>query len=266
MDATWLSTREAAGRLGLTEAAVRRQVTAGDLAAVRLSSGNWLIDPADVHRRTGAPRRSGRPLSAPNAWRVLTLLDAADRHPEAPRQAASDRLAAMPLARWERQRLRGWLADLPAAADLALLLRARARRQRMRVHPGLAERVAADPRAIVGGDLAVAHQGGGLAAGHRLVIYVHGDVADSLISDYRMTRNAEGLVDLMILPLDAEASPYVPFRRPNGEPGIGAGMAFVPRAVAMVDLLADADVRARGVAEDWLASLPRPLVNLPSAA
>ena len=45
---TWLTTVEAGRRLGITDRAVRKRITAGQLAAT-LYGGRWLLNPRHVH-------------------------------------------------------------------------------------------------------------------------------------------------------------------------------------------------------------------------
>lgn len=69
----WLSVREAAERLDVSEVRVRQLAAAGELGARRHSAG-WLIDEGAVEARRDAPRRPGRPLEPESAWVLLSVL------------------------------------------------------------------------------------------------------------------------------------------------------------------------------------------------
>ena len=62
-----LSAPEAAQRLGLSEAMVRRYCLQGRLPARKIGKG-WAIRRRDVERFAANPRRSGRPASIVPGW------------------------------------------------------------------------------------------------------------------------------------------------------------------------------------------------------
>ena len=240
MDDSWLAVTEAASVLGVSAVQVRRLIRTGELAAQQ-RAGLWFLDPADVQRRRLAAPGPGRPLSATNAWLLLRLLNAAS----VPVPEGDPVL----LSRLQRHRLGALLADLPPAAQVGRLLHARARWERVRVHPGVLERLLSDERVRVGGARAAAGNGGGVAAGGRPVIYVADSDMDALRSAYHLVADPAGNVTLGLL--DGRAAELVAALAPGG--------GLLPLAVAWADLLEDLDPRARHAAHEWVDALPRPL-------
>ena len=74
----WLSIREAAERLDVSEVRVRQLAAAGELGA-RRHSAVWLIDEGAVEARRDVPRRAGRPIEPESAWLLLSVLADASR-------------------------------------------------------------------------------------------------------------------------------------------------------------------------------------------
>ncbi|MDQ1743998.1 MAG: hypothetical protein QOE23_2337 [Pseudonocardiales bacterium] len=237
MDGSWLSTAEAAERLGVSAAHVRRLIHGGDLPAARMA-GAWFIDPAAIARRQQRAARPGRALSPSVAWRLLMLLD--QRRQGLVGIPAQDSRAWEGLSDVQRHRLRSLLADLPDGPTLASLLRGRAQRQLMRAHPGVLDRLAADGRVRPGAGRAAAARGAGLAAGGRELLYVSAADLAEVRDRYRLRPDPAGNVELAVIPADIPAE----LMSAAGEP--------VPLSVAWVDLLEDPDARASGAARDWV--------------
>jgi excisionase family DNA binding protein len=72
-----VSVSDAAAALRLDRSRVRALAAAGELSARKIG-GVWLIDRASIEQRRQHPSPAGRPLSAPNAWRVLLLASGED--------------------------------------------------------------------------------------------------------------------------------------------------------------------------------------------
>ena len=70
--------------------------------------------------------------------------------------------------------------------------------------------------------------------------YVEDDDVDAVLADYRARLDAEGEIELMVLPRNAPSA----FRPAPDEP--------VPLAIALLDLLDSADARERHVAAELL--------------
>jgi excisionase family DNA binding protein len=238
VDESWLSVTEAAERLQVSTAHVRRLIGEGDLPAARMA-GAWFIDPATIARRQQRAARPGRALNPSVAWRLLLLLNQRGQT-LAGVPAEDDGHAWEGLSDVQRHRLRSLLADLPDGPVLASLLRGRAQRQLMRAHPGVLDRLAVDGRVRPGAGRAAAARGAGLAAGGRELLYISAaDVAD-VRDQYRLQPDPAGNVELAVIPA---AVPDELMPAP-GEP--------VPLSVAWVDLLEDPDARASQAARDWV--------------
>lgn len=244
-----LSVHEAADVLGVSMQRVRQLIHGGQLAARRSSAG-WLIPQGAVAGRAKNLHR-GRPVDPQTAWSAIGLLAAvslASRSgPDSPASAAhvvGDRKL--------RHRVLRMLAAMPdPVADEApwrRLLSSRGQVRRLWAHPGLLDRLAADPDVSRGGAGAAALAGDGLAGGaNRLELYVRAADADPLIRRFRMRDDPDGQVVLVVVPASVPPE-LVPIRaRP------------VPAPAAVADLLEEDDPRARRAAIDHLQSLHRAL-------
>jgi excisionase family DNA binding protein len=241
MDESWLSVAEAAERLHVSAAHVRRLIGAGDLPAARMAR-TWFIDPATVARRQQRAGRPGRALNPSVAWRLLLLLNQRGQSLVGV-PAQDDERAWEGLSDVQRHRLRSLLADLPDAPTLASLLRGRAQRELVRAHPGVLDRLVADGRVRPGAGRAAAARGASLAGGGRDLLYIAAaDVAD-VRDTYRLRPDPAGNVELAVIPYE------VP------EELVPAPGQLVPLSVAWVDLIEDPDARASGAARDWVDCL-----------
>jgi hypothetical protein len=174
------------------------------------------------------------------AWAVLMVVDAALSAPEESNEFYLQHAVAEIADRRVRHRLRNLLAAAPAPDRWAHWLARRASRRRVRVHPGVLDRLVADVRLRPGGGFATAARGAGIAAGAPRRFYVDEADAEAVLADYRARIDAEGEVELMVIPRDVPAA----FRPPANEP--------VPLAIALADLLESADAREHHVATDLL--------------
>jgi excisionase family DNA binding protein len=238
LDDSWLSAAEAAERLDVSAAHVRRLIDAGELPAARMA-GAWFIDPAVIARRQQRAARPGRALSPSIAWRLLLLLDERGQALLGV-PAQNDGHAWDGLSDVQRHRLRSLLASLPDGPTLASLLRGRAQRRLMRAHPGVLDRLRGDIRIWPGAARAAAAQGAGLAAGGRELLYVAAVAFTEVRDKYRLQPDPAGNLELAVIPPDVPAE----LMPAPGQP--------MPLSVAWVDLLEDPDARASGAARDWV--------------
>ena len=245
-----LSVHEAAEALGVSMQRVRQMLHVGQLAARRSSAG-WLIQADSVVGRARNLHR-GRPAEPQTAWAAIGLLAAAAEL--ASRKAPDGPVPMAPVVadRKLRHRVLLMLAAMPdPVADEApwrRLLSSRGQVRRLWIHPGMLERLAADPKVSNSGLRAAAAGTDGLAGGpDRLELYVGAGDADALIRRYRMRDDPHGQVKLVIVPasVPAELSPI-----PN---------SLVSAPAASADLLEEDDARARHAAIEQLQFSQRAL-------
>ncbi|MGH2831714.1 MAG: helix-turn-helix domain-containing protein, partial [Solirubrobacteraceae bacterium] len=137
-DPSLLSVREAAEHLGISPAAVRQQIAAGRLPAVKRGR-SWWLDQRAVGRLARQRPGSGLPLSPAMAWAVLLL-------------ASGDEIAAEDVAGRDRyiSRARAWLREHPLR-ECAPRLRARAEMEEFDVHPSEIKRILDRPDVLATG-------------------------------------------------------------------------------------------------------------------
>jgi hypothetical protein len=222
----WVGVVDAAQELGVDPRQVRRLVAAGDLVGRRVG-GVWLIDGDSVRDRRLREPVAGRPLSAPMAWGVLAVLAgcAAD--------GASEVGGAIVLDRRSWRRLWGLLEDPPPVERWPQWMRGRVQRLRVRVHPGVIDRLASDGR-LRCVDPSVVLGVGGV---RRCLFVGEGDLA-GLVEEYRAVADPGG-VDLLVLPAVSLA--------------VSDGCPEVLVLSAVVDLVASVDARERDAARRVLA-------------
>jgi excisionase family DNA binding protein len=215
-----MTVAEAAARLGVDTSRVRQLVRAGEIVGERVG-GVWLLDGADVARRSGVPPVRGRPLGPPLCWGLLALLDGSvpERLDPASRRRLDDlvtTLSRAPAARW-RALLRGraevgrWL--LPAQVTAALL---------------------DDPAVVRSGTAAAAHVGADVAPGGQpgpLELYV----------GPRRLRALAGQQGAVRLGPRSGTAPAVVVRVPRGPWPFAAGIGDAPSAVVGADLIDASD-------------------------
>lgn len=127
-DASLLSVREAADRLGVGPVAVRQHIASGRLPAIKRGR-SWWLDERVVERMARQRLGGGRPLSPEMAWSVLLLASGEDDAAE----AASGRNRY-----WSR--VRAWLRD-HSLREHAPRLRTRAQLEEFDVHPSELKRI-----------------------------------------------------------------------------------------------------------------------------
>jgi excisionase family DNA binding protein len=230
-----LTVHEAADVLGISMQRVRQMIYAGQLDA-RRSSGGWLIEADAVVERSERLHR-GRPPEPQTAWSAVAMLAAASACALQPRSECPASAAQVVPDRRLRHRILRVLSSLPdPVADDApwrRLLSTRGHARRVWVHPGVLDRLAADPKVSTGGIGAMADHDGLTMGPGRLDVYVHEADADDLIRRYRMRDDRDGQVYLIIVPSS------VP---PELAPARGSP---VPAPAAASDLLEEKDPRAR---------------------
>jgi excisionase family DNA binding protein len=231
-----LSVHEAADVLGVSMQRVRQLIHDGQLAARRSSAG-WLI-PSDAVSERSKDFRKGRPPSPQTAWSVIALLAAASElalEPEGDHSASVNRLVPDRRARHRILRMLAGMPD-PAIDDMAWrrLLSSRGHECRLWAHPGVLDRLAADPKVSVGGsDAELAEHDGLTRRADRLEVYVREADADEVVRRYRMREDRAGQVCLKIVPSSV----------PSGLAPMGGHP--VPAPAAAADLLEEEDPRAR---------------------
>jgi excisionase family DNA binding protein len=235
----WLSAAQAAGELGVSKQRVRRLAQAGLLPAERLGSV-WLVSAAAVRDRARAIPVAGRPLSAPMAWAVVMVVDAALRDPRETHELHLQHALREIADRKVRHQLRSLLAAAPAPDRWAHWLARRASRVRVWVHPGVLDRLVADVRLRPGGGFAAAARGAGIAAAPPRRFYVDENDVAAVLEDYQARHDDHGEIELMVIPRNVRAA----FRPPAGEP--------VPLTIALADLLESADAREHHIATELL--------------
>lgn len=137
-NASLLSVREAAERLGVGPVAVRQHIAAGRLPAVKRGR-SWWLDERAVQRMVRQRLGGGRPLSPQMAWAVLLL-------------ASGDDSAAQDAAGRDRywSRVRGWLRE-HSLREHAARLRSRAEMEEFDVHPSELRRILDRPDVLATG-------------------------------------------------------------------------------------------------------------------
>jgi excisionase family DNA binding protein len=238
-----LSTREAAAALGISPQRVRKMISDGRLPARRSSAG-WLITRNAVVERRVDPS-VGRPVHPRTAWAAIAMLD-----------AATDSTGHVPPSgfvtdRRLRHRVLKILSLLPDpthnGAPWRSMLARRARARRMWVHPGLLDRLAADPR-VSGSGAIDANEG--LSGGRSgLELYIAQERLPAVVAQYRLGDDDDGQILLRAVPVDVPA-------------------ALAPRwgervspATTAADLLDEDDPRARDAAQRQLGLMQRALLS-----
>jgi len=160
------------------------------------------------------------------AWLLLLHLDAGDE--AAPGKSGGH----VPVDRKDRYRMRQLLSSAPEPPRWSQWLRRRADPHRVWVHPGVLDRLAADPRLRPGGGFAAAAAGVGLAAGPPRRFYVGAGDLNAVMSAYHAREDLDGQIELMVIPESVPA-------------GLRPGPGAVPKPVAFADLLDSEDARER---------------------
>jgi excisionase family DNA binding protein len=220
-----LSVEEAARRLGVSPSRVRALLASGGLDGEKLA-GTWMVRADSVRHRGRVGRRIGRQLTAENAWAALLFASGEE----------ADWLAPS-----ERYRLLG-LLDRDGLMVVSERVHARARHARFMAHPGILERLAANPRLVASGVSAAGALGLGLTAGREVDAYVRESHLLQLISGYALGAEvslAEANVTLRII---ADSAWHLPGR-------------LAPVAAVAVDLAEAPDARTARVGAHTLQQL-----------
>lgn len=227
MESSFLSVREASARLGVTAIAVRQQIAAGRLPAVKRGR-DWWLDAQAIERIVRQRPGGGRPLSPTMAWAVLLLASGQDA--VAKEVAGRDRY-------WSR--VRTWLRD-HALAEHAPRLRARAQVEQLDAHPSELKRILDRPDVLATGSSAADTIGlVGAAAG--IEAYAPAGRRDAIIGDHALM---PGPGPVLVRWVPDEIWPHL----------VGHGDRRAPRAAVLLDLLESDDPRARREAARALAS------------
>ena len=220
-----VSVREAAQRLSVSPQRIRALAGGGRIPARKLGR-DWAIDLDQIGRQdVGRPGR-GRPLSARSCWAILDML--AQKKPEG-------------LSRSERLRARARLESLADSApgDLS----ARAEVFRYVIHRGLIERVATDPRIVLGGVSAASNYRADLVALEEIEGYVRAEDLERLIGDHALLLPSVGVRVNVLLRVPV---PRWPFEE---------GERIASRGVVAVDLIDAGDDRSVRAGRKLLADL-----------
>jgi excisionase family DNA binding protein len=220
----YLTVRDAASRLSVTEDMVRKLIARGELEAARVGR-DWMIPSVAVERRLATRPSRGRRLTPARAWGLLFLsvgqpVTWLDRH-----------------ARW---RLSRYLAE-HRLEDLRGQLVERGRPKSYRAHPAMLKALRADPLVMITGIAAASELRLGLIGGEdRIEAYVDEARLDALIHRYHLRLSNDPNVVLRAIPS-------------FGWSELPARIAPLP-AVAL-DLLDDPEPRAQQTGSELLASI-----------
>jgi len=221
-----ISALEAANRLGVDVATVRRRAARGQIAARKVGNA-WLFSDAEIAASSREPASRGRRLSARSAWAVLDVLSGV------PLQG---------LSRSEQVRARSDAGHL-SRGDLA----ERAVIWRLRGPKGARERLARDQRLVLGGVSAGSQAGLGIVAPDLVEGYVRGEDLDAVLSAFAFVPASRERADVVL---------RVPKPRwPFGD----ARMVSPP--VAAADVLDAGDSRSVAAARAVLARAARQIAE-----
>jgi Helix-turn-helix domain len=220
-----VSVSDAAEALRLDPSRVRALAASGALSARKIG-GVWLIDRASIEQRREHPSPAGRPLSAPNAWRVLLL-------------ASGEGLGkdADPVTRW---RVRDAL-DRRGLDGLQRLLRRHAEVQYLWALPGELRRLRERDDVVLAGTSAAAGHHLDLLSGDRVDVYVSASRAPGIERAHALqsAAGAEANVVLRLVPDDAWP--------------LLAGRRLAPLAAVAIDLAEDPDPRTARAGREVIA-------------
>jgi excisionase family DNA binding protein len=216
-----ISAREAAVRLGVDVATVRRRAARGQIEARKVGNA-WLISEAEVAARAREPVLRGRRLSARSAWAVLDVLSGVS-------------LQGLSRSEQVRARSRATQAGRLSPGDLA----ERALIWRLRGPKGARERLARDHRIVLGGVSAGREAGLGLVAHDLVEGYVRAEDLDEVLDAFALAPASRERADVVL-------------RIP--QPGWPFGdERVVPPPVAAADALDAGDSRSVAAARAVLA-------------
>lgn len=213
-----LTVPEAAERLGIGPAAMRRKITSGQVPAIKRGR-SWWLDEQAVERVARQRPGAGRPLSAEMAWSILLL--ASGEHDAA-------ELAAGRRRYWSR--VRTWLHQHPLH-EHAPRLRARAQVEQFDAHPSELPRILGRPDVLVTG-VSASDEVGVVGAYSVVEVYAPAERRRALVDEHALLAGA-GPVRIRWVP-DA-VWPLFPHNERRR----------APRAAILLDLLECDEPRAR---------------------
>jgi excisionase family DNA binding protein len=217
-DASLLSVREAADRLGVGPVAVRQHIASGRLAAVKRGR-SWWLDERAVQRMARQRPGGGRPLSQAMAWAVLLLASGDDTTAED--MAGRDRYSS---------RMRAWLRDHPLR-EYALRLRDRAEMEEFDVHPSELGRILDRPDVLATG-ISAGDVVGLLGPASAVEVYAPAGHRHAIVAEHALV---PGAGPVRVRWVGDEVWPLLD----------RGGDRRAPRAAILVDLLESDEPRAR---------------------
>jgi excisionase family DNA binding protein len=217
----WISSAEAAERLGLTPGRVRELIASGALHAHRVGN-RFLVSRDDVEARASSEPAVGRRFSPRRAWAII-LLDSGIVPP------GLDQVTLSKLRRILREK------DL---WSIRPRLASRAERRQLRAHSSDLARLDAEPGVVRTGARHAASAGLDLVAPDAPVeLYVDVPTAERLAARYRLRPADRPNVVLHVVP--AEVRAWLPD-------------SVAPKSAVALDLADDRDPRSQDVARAFL--------------
>lgn len=218
----WISTAEAADRLGLTSGRVRELIASGALRARRVSN-RFLVSRDDVDGRGSGPSTVGRPFSPRRAWAIILLASGVV-------PPGLDPVTLSKLRRVLREK------DL---WSIRPRLASRAKRRELRAHSSDLARLEAEPGVVRTGARHAAAAGFSLIASVAPVeLYLDAPTAERLVARYRLRPSDRPNVVFHVVP-------------PEVRSWIAGPVA--PRPAVALDLADDRDPRSQQVAREFLS-------------
>jgi hypothetical protein len=222
-----VSVSDAAQALRLDPSRVRALAASGELSARKIG-GVWLIDRASIEWRRQHPSPAGRPLSAPNAWRVLLLASGEDVGKDAD-----------PVARW---RVRDAL-DRRGLDGLGRLLRRHAEVHYFWGLPGELRRLRERDDVMLAGVSAAAGHHLDLLSGDRVDVYVSASRAADVERAHALAPAAGAEANVVLRLVSDDAWPLL------------AGRRLAPLAAVAIALADDPDPRTARVGREVIAQI-----------
>lgn len=218
----WLSSAEAAERLGLTPGRVRELIASGALRARRVGN-RFLVSRDDVDARRSGQPAVGRPYSPRRAW-ALILLASGIVPPEI------DQVTLSKLRRILREK------DL---WSIRPRFASRAERRELRAHSSDLGRLEAEPGTVRTGARHAAAAGLNLIVSDAPVeLYVDPPMAERLVARYQLRPSDRPNVVLHVVPSELRS---------------WLSGSVAPRPAVALDLADDRDPRSHDVARAFLA-------------
>jgi len=218
----WISTADAADRLGVTSGRVRELIASGALRARRIGN-RFLVSRDDVDDRGSGRATVGRPFSPRRAWALILL--ASGLVPP-----GLDPVTLSKLRRVLREK------DL---WSIRSRLASRSKRSELRAHTSDLARLEAEPEVVLTGARHAAAAGFSLVASDAPVeLYLDAPTAERLIAWYRLSPSDRPNVVFHVVP-------------PEVRSWIAGPVA--PRPAVALDLADDRDPRSQQVAREFLA-------------